>query len=269
MIRPIVLSIQLACIPLLAKAHEFWIDPEAHQLAPGTEIVANIRVGQAYKGSALSFLPPQFRRFDYEIGDQFAPVPGTIGDRPAVAMQSPGEGLLVLVHETGDQIVNYSEFSKFVKFVIHKDAAWVVREQREAGIPQERFREVYSRYAKSLVAVGEGAGQDRVFGLETEIVALENPYTGDMSDGIDVELLYQGAPRVGTQIEVFEKAADDSVVITTVMTDEAGRATVPVTPGHRYMLDAVVLRRPSPELAEEKNAIWESLWANLTFEVPG
>jgi len=34
------------------------------------------------------------------------------------------------------------------------------------------------------------------------------------------------------------------------------------------MADAVVLRRPDSDLAREKNALWESLWANLTFAVP-
>ena len=52
------------------------------------------------------------------------------------------------------------------------------------------------------------------------------------------------------------------------MTDSEGRVTVPVKSGHRYMLDAVVLREPSANLAEATGAVWESLWANLTFEVP-
>ena len=118
------------------------------------------------------------------------------------------------------------------------------------------------------MAVGDGRGEDRAFGLETELVALENPYTGDMSDGIDVVLLYQGAPRSGAQIEVFDKAADETVQVTTVRTDSEGKATVPVLPAHRYMLDAVALREPSAELAEETRAVWESLWANLTFAIP-
>jgi cobalt/nickel transport protein len=33
------------------------------------------------------------------------------------------------------------------------------------------------------------------------------------------------------------------------------------------LLDHVVLREPSPELAEKTGAVWETLWAALTFEV--
>jgi len=50
--------------------------------------------------------------------------------------------------------------------------------------------------------------------------------------------------------------------------NSAGVALVPVLAGHAYMLDAVVLREPSAVLAEQTGAVWETLWANLTFAVP-
>lgn len=268
MLRSLVLALPLACFAVSAKGHEFWIDPLEHQVTTGGTVSASLRVGQSYKGSAFPFLPPKFRRFDFALGDRLEPVPGMIGDSPAVTMDAPGEGLLILIHETTDEIVNYTEFEKFASFVTHKAAPWVLDEHAAQGFPTDTFREVYSRYAKSLVGIGDSAGEDRVFGLATEIVALENPYTGDMTDGIDVQVLYQGAPRAGEQIEVFERAADESVAVSTVTSDAEGKATVPVRPGHRYMLDAVVLRRPTPELAAARDAIWESLWANLTFAVP-
>lgn len=258
----------MAWIAFAAKAHEFWIDPDPFQVEPGGKVVAAIRVGQQFKGSSYSFLPPQFRRFDYAYGDTVAPVPGMIGDRPAVTMDAPGDGLVILIHETTDLTVHYTEFEKFSNFVTHKDSAWVLDQHAAKEFPTDSFREAYSRYAKALVGVGGGAGEDRLFGLETEIMALENPYTGNMADGMDVQVFYQGQPRAGAQVEIFEKSADDSVTVSTVKADAEGRATVPVSPGHRYMLDAVVLREPSAELAASMDAIWESLWANLTFAVP-
>jgi len=67
---------------------------------------------------------------------------------------------------------------------------------------------------------------------------------------------------------VFEKAPDGAVAVSTITTDGDGRALIAVRPGHRYMLDSVVLREPSAEVAEATGAVWESLWANLTFAVP-
>ncbi|MDU8942754.1 DUF4198 domain-containing protein [Ovoidimarina sediminis] len=257
--------VALSTVPALG--HEFWIDPVDTAVPQGEEIVANIRVGQAFDGTAYSFFPKNFRRFEILSGEATAPVEMRIGDLPALAQTAP-EGLAILVHETRDYDLTYREFDKFDAFVRHKDAAWVLDAHAARGLPETDFKEVYSRYAKSLVAVGDGQGSDRAVGLETELVAGLNPYTDDLSGGLPVTLYYQGAPWADAQIEVFEKAADDSVAISTVRTDAGGQAIVPVRPGHRYMLDAVKLREPGEEVSEKTGAVWESLWANLTFAVP-
>ena len=250
-----------------ARGHEFWIDPIDFTVAPGAEIAADIRVGEVYEGVAYSYIPANFRRFEIAEGDALRPVEARIGDRPALA-QAAGDGLQVIVHVTKDYRLDYADFAKFEAFVRHKDAEWTLAAHAARNLPDQGFGEAYSRHAKSLVAAGDGAGADRAFGLETEIVAEANPYTDDLSGGMPVRLLYRGAPRTEAQIEVFEKDADGAVAVTTVRTGADGRAVVPVQPGRRYMLDAVVLREPAPALAAELGVVWESLWANLTFEVP-
>lgn len=235
-------------------------------VAPGGEVTANLRVGQNFEGSAFSYIPRSFRRFDYAMGGEVRPVEGRVGDRPALKMVPDGEGLLVVIHETTDMIVVWDTWDRFKSFLEHKDLEWGLAEHDARGLPRAPVRERYSRYAKSLIAVGDGEGEDVEAGLLTEIVALENPHTGDMSDGLDIRVLYEGAPRADTQVEVFEKAADGTVTTTYERTDADGVATIPVTPGHRYQLDAVVLR--PLEMVGEKDPSWESLWANLTLEVP-
>ncbi len=231
-------------------------------------MIANLRVGETFKGATQSYISHATRRFEYELGGEVIEIRPRMGDRPAVNVVPDGEGLVTIVHTTADNIVTYRDIDKFANFVTHKDAPGALAAQKADGVTESGFREVYSRYAKSLVALGSGEGQDREFGLETELVALENPYTDDMTDGLDVVLFYEGRPRSDAQIEIFERSPDTNVMVSVVRTDEQGRATVPVRAGNTYMLDAVVIRRPSPELAEERNAVWESLWANLTFLVP-
>ena len=263
MLRTLSFASVLACISTLSNAHEFWIDPEAHFVSPDDQIIAHLRVGEVYQGSSYSYLPPRFQRFDYAFDGEIRPVEGTVGDRPAVAMDAPGEGLVTLVHVTTNSRITWKEFEKFESFVRHKDAVWTLDEHDARGLPRENVTEVYSRYAKSLISVGTGEGADIEAGLLTELVALENPFTDDTSDGLDVRLLYQGEPRRDEQIEIYEKDASGEVVVSLVRTDDEGVATIPVKPGHRYMLDAVVLREGGDQ------AQWESLWANLTFAVPG
>ena len=235
----------------------------------GAPIVAATRVGQEFKGASYSYNPGTFRQFEIAQGAERVPVEGRLGDRPAVNQAAPGDGLAVVLHVTVDSALTYDDLEKFRTFVTHKDAAWVLEAHAARGLPETGFSEAYSRYAKALVAVGTGAGEDQAFGLLTEIVGLANPYTDDVSGGVPVALTYDGAPRANAQIEVFEKGADESVEIFTVRTDADGHALVPVKPGHRYMLDAVVLREPSAALSNDLGVVWESLWANLTFAVPG
>ena len=230
--------------------------------------MADLRVGQEYDGLSYSYAPMDFRRFEIVQGETRVPVEGRLGDRPALGQPAPGEGLATVLHVTRDYTVTYSDYARFRDFVLHKDAGWGLAAHAGRGLPEEDFIEVYSRHAKALIAVGDGAGADRDHGLLTELTALANPFTDDLAGGLPVALSYEGNPRADAQIEVFEKAPEATVRIFTVRTDAEGRARVPVKPGHRYMLDAVVLREPTDALAAETGAVWESLWANLTFAVP-
>ncbi len=257
----------MAFIAVAAKGHEFWIDPVSHMVPAGAPVEAEIRVGEAYEGGRQPYIPRNFRRFDYALQGEIFSVDGTVGDRPAMAVEPDGEGLLVAIHATTDMHITWSTWEKFKNFLTHKDLTWGLAEHDARGLSREKVRERYSRYAKSLIAVGNGAGTDQVTGMVTEIVALENPYTGDMGDGFDIQALYQEEPLRNVQIEVFRKAPDNSVEITLERTDDEGRATIPVEPGNRYMLDTVVLR--PLDVAEDGDPSWETLWANLTFEVPG
>ncbi|MFT4961259.1 MAG: cobalt/nickel transport protein, partial [Paracoccaceae bacterium] len=69
---------------------------------------------------------------------------------------------------------------------------------------------------------------------------------------------------VDALIEVFARAPDDTVEITTTHTDANGHALIVVKPNTTYLLDAVILRQPAPE----SKAVWESLWAAMTFATP-
>ena len=255
-----------APICTLLSAHEFWIDPVAFEIPQGDPLVANIRVGQNFNGAAFSFIPARFERFEVISSVSTYPVVGRLGDRPALNMTGPENGLNIAVHVTRDMTLNYREWVKFENFVTHKDFAWALAEHAQRSLPETGFKERYSRYAKSLLAVGDGEGQDREVGLLTELVAEANPYTDDLADGLPLRVFYQGQPRGNAQVELFEKHPDGTVVISLHTTDEAGLVQLPVLPGRQYLADAVVLRAVDP--AASDGAVWESLWAALTFAIP-
>ncbi|KIQ67697.1 hypothetical protein Wenmar_03656 [Wenxinia marina DSM 24838] len=250
-------------------AHEYWLQPQAYQVPADGMLTADIVNGQEFDGTRLPYLPPRFSRFEVRQGDTAAPVEMRIGDRPAMDVPALGPGLNVVVHEAVPQPLTYDGWDAFLRFVAHKDLLGgteaVTALQAERGLSREDVTELYSRHVKTLIAVGDGAGRDVRVGMETELVALENPYTDDLSDGLDVQLFYRDAPRADAQIEVFDRALGaEEVAISYIRTDAEGVATVPVEAGHEYMLDSVVLRVPEGDVGQ----MWDSLWANLTFAVP-
>jgi uncharacterized GH25 family protein len=261
----IALILTLLCGP--AFAHEVGIEPQNYQVEKGGQITASLKNGQMFEGGELGWFSGQIARFDVIERGKAHPVQGRAGDIPAVQGLKTRAGLVTLVHRSKPRTVTYETWDKFQAFIEDKDLGDVRAAHQARGLTDTPLREVYTRFAKSLVAVGHGKGADAETGLETEIIALANPYRAQLRE-MPVRVLYQGAPRAHVQIALFARAPDGTVTLSHHRTDDAGRAALPVQPGHAYLVDAVVLREPSAALAARYNAQWETLWASLTFAVP-
>ena len=246
--------------------HEFWISPVQYSVTTDESIVADLRVGQNFKGGAYAYIPNNFVRFEIANGDEAISVEGRIGDRPALNMVPPHEGLWVVVHETTDNKLTYRDWELFTGFVEHKDLTGTVEAHLTRNLSKVGVKETYRRFAKSLIAVGTAAGADQDFGMRTEIIAEANPYVDDLSAGFPVRVMFEGAPRRDVQLEVFEKDPSGEVTVSTLRTDEEGRVHVPVQKGHEYNLDAVVML-PLEVQDPETDPAWQSLWAGMTFKV--
>ncbi|SLN38477.1 Nickel uptake substrate-specific transmembrane region [Falsiruegeria litorea R37] len=226
--------------------------------------MANLVIGQRFEGSPQMFFDTRIARFELHQGGQVAPYAGRMGDIPALETVIKDPGLLVIVHQTQPSTLKYHEWSKFQAFVDEKGFGDVLSRHLERGLPRDGFYESYTRHAKALIAVGSGSGTDHVTGMEVEFIAGVNPYVDDLSQGLPVQLLYQGQPLAETQITIIERAPTGDVHVKTLQSDDRGQALIRTRPGHTYLLDAVVLR-PAPKNSE---AVWDTLWAALTFFVP-
>jgi hypothetical protein len=267
-VRALIISLSLL-LSLPAAAHEVWFEPKSYVFPASGTLSAGLFNGQNFKGGELSYFEKTFRRFDLALGNRVEPLKGRTGDKPALNTAALGEGLHVALYESAGDTVYYAEYVKFESFVRHKDFKGTLEQHKQRGLPEGKFSEYYRRYVKALFAVGGGAGEDRAYGLETEIVALKNPYTDDVSKGMPVRVLYRGAPRANAQIELFDKNPEGKVLITLVRTNTEGVGMLPIQRGHSYLVDAVVLRVPEAgSKAEESKAVWETLWASMTFAVP-
>lgn len=267
-IRPIISCILITGFAAPALAHESWLEAEKFQVQTGQSLKVSIRNGENFEGGMLGYFENRAVLFDWLQNAQRQPVTARSGDFPALGMVPADQGLMVLIYQAAPSVLQYKTWEKFAKFARHKGFENVKTRHLDRGLPDKMFGEVYSRFCKSLIGAGHAKGHDIDTGMETEFIAITNPYTDNLNNGFTVKLLFQGKPRMDAQIEVFERGADKTVAISTLRTDNQGRASIPVKAGHTYLLDAVVLREPSADLAAKHNVVWETLWASLTFKVP-
>lgn len=251
-----------------AAAHEFWIEPEAYDVAVGGEIEAQLKNGQFFKGVTYPYVPSYFSRFELVSRSGARPVAGRMGDNPALRVRAEEGGLHVAVYASNVNTVTYTDFAKFVAFVEEKGLGWVIDRHREEGLSEEKVLETYYRYAKALVKVGSGAGRDVAVGMPIELVAEINPYTAAAKDGVRVRLLFEGEglPDWDVQVFRFPPGATEAVK-THVTTDKTGRALIPAYEGGEFLVNAVQIVKPRAADAG-RNAQWESIWASLTYELP-
>ncbi|MBA1148523.1 DUF4198 domain-containing protein [Ectothiorhodospiraceae bacterium WFHF3C12] len=251
-------------MPLVVQAHEFWIDPQRYQVPVGEPIVADLRVGQEFKGDALVYLPSRFVSFAVAGPAGRRSVEGTIGDRPAARVDTSGPGLYVLSYRSTPSHVTYQRFAEFERFLGNHGLEWVREAHRQRGLARSGIQEAFTRHAKALVRVGDGDGADRAVGLPLELVAEANPYTGTPA-AVPVRLLWRGEPMAGAEVHVFRKSGGCQATRTRHVTDAEGLVRVPRGAGDRILVSAVHMEEATAQIRQNSGAVWHSLWASLTF----
>ena len=251
-----------------AQAHEVWIEPLSWQVAEGESFEAHRINGEDFKGNKLSWNDRATVLAERRIGEESVPLTGRPGDRPAFKITGTGSGLMTLIFQSTHNTITYREYEKFARFVTSKGYEETLEAHAARDLPRAPIKEAYVRFAKALVAVGDGAGEDVARGLELELVALDNPYTHDGPD-LRFQVLYRDVPLADNKVTVFLRDAEGAVTEASQTTSAEGIVTFKSMAGVTYLVDTVVLRQPARALVvETKGAVWESLWASLTFKVP-
>lgn len=246
-----------------ALSHEFWIEPKEFRTRPNAPIVADLKVGQHFRGSTHPYLSNSFVSFTLFERSGKRPVTGDEGDSPAANIRSTDTGLKIIAYHATAHRLTFDRWDEFVSYVEEEGLADIPEAHKRRGLPASGFSEHYIRCAKALVQVGEAAplDQDAATGMPLEIIARKNPYDAPAPGELPVTLLWRGKPIPGIQIRTFQ---DNGMVReTTTRSDADGNAVISLRGGGKFLLNAVHMQEP-PHGSE---AAWESYWASLTFEV--
>ena len=247
------------------SAHEFWIEPQDFSSTPGTEIQADLRVGQDFKGDAFPFIPSRFSAFTSHDRLGESDVDGTTGDLPALQFTPRSEGLNIFTYVSAGERIHFRDWDKFAAYLDLEGLTAIPARHDARGLPRDDIRELYTRCAKTLVSVGDDTtGQDRATGMRLELVAGTNPLALTPSADMSFTLLWEGKPLPDTQVALFSKGdAPETGTRTLTRTDENGQARFIIpAPGHYMAASVHMIEAPA-----DRNADWQSYWASLTFGV--
>lgn len=245
-----------------AAAHEFWIEPANFRPPVGKPVDVRLLVGQEFRGDTMIYLPESFERFVTVNARGTRNIPGVPGDDPAARLTPVDTGLLLVAYQSTRYTLDM-DAPTFEKYLEKEglDGVRTLRAQR--GERDKPVHEVYSRCAKSLLAVGgrdDGLDAKRPIGLRLEIVPQTTIYRLKRGQALEVQVLYENRPLANAQVLAFSKKKLKTQLAQ--RTDAEGRARFVLPHADIWMLSAVHMI-PAPA---EAKADWESFWASLSFE---
>lgn len=252
-------------LPMLA--HELWLEPEQSIVTPDERVNVRILIGSDFLGEELGNFPSMQETVDLFVEGERYKIAGRVGDLPAFTFQPEVPGLHILRYQSIHNVVTYDSYELYLKFLVEAQREDLAAVHDGRGLSRDGITEVFTRYAKGLIAVGDGAGADLVTGMPFELVAQENPYQRD-GDAVTFALLLDGKPAQDAALHLFIRRTDGSIDESIrLRTDAQGMVEVPTAEPGFYMLNAIQIFPATPEMETLQAASWQSLWASTTFEI--
>ncbi len=257
----------LALLALAAAAplygHDFWIEPSSFRPAVGSTVAARLLVGQNFRGDPVPRNPAIIVKFVLVTEAGETPVEGRSGDDPAGHVRIGAPGVAVIGYRSRNSFVS-QEADKFEDYLREEGLERIIEVRARRGESGKPSREVFSRSAKALLSSGVGAaGYDRNLGLTLELLPEKNPYALRAREELPIRVLYEQKPLSGALVVALPYDAPDAKL--SQRTDRKGRVRLCLPKAGRWLVKAVHMV-PASDAAQ---ADWQSLWASLTFEIPG
>jgi uncharacterized GH25 family protein len=253
-----------------ARAHDFWIQPDAFAVPIGGVTSMTVWVGHG-TFRQVSLIPPDRvtrffsagrdgtveRRADLRLGTADARTP----------LRFPRPGLQVLGFETNGA---YSELPglRFTDYLRAEGLTLALDLRARTHAADAPGREVYRRRAKALVLAGVASAADdavavRPLGFSLEIVPERNPYAVGFDGQLPVRVLYDGRPLAGATVKL-NNLDFDARPIETHLTDAAGEAIFRLPRIGAWQLN-VIWTKP---IAGDGKADFETTFSSLTLGFP-
>ena len=255
----------MACgmlLPATVWAHAFWLVPFGPTPERGHDVALDLRIGPRWPGASTPRLPGMVAEFQVVDAEGSRDVPGRSNGRPAGHFKARAAGASIVSMQTNPSTIALAgpAFEAYLKEEGLDDA---LRLRRELGVADAPGREDFTRAAKSLVLVdGKSRGYDRVLGLPFELVPLTDPLAYRPGGPFRLKLLLAGRPAGHARVAALPRDLPDQIV--EARTSAAGEVELALPHAGLWTIYAVHI-----EPAARPPADWNSIWASLTFSLPG
>jgi uncharacterized GH25 family protein len=262
------LSLLATAVP--ADAHDFWIQPQRFQVAPGAPLGFTFQIGHAAArqrwGNGLERIVLLEDIFSGRHIDRRGAVRLSDATDFVTSLAPAGLHVIAMQSTTAMSELPAIRFNDYAKA---EGLAAVLSARQTAGTTQLSGRERYARRAKAFIQVGARTATNqalatRPIGLKLEIVPERNPYDLGPARLLPVYVLYRGA-RLANATVKLTNLDQDSKPLAVAITDSSGRASFSIPATGKYLLNVIW----SEPVTGNPQFDFDTTFSSLTFGLNG
>jgi uncharacterized GH25 family protein len=247
---------------IAALSHDTWLLPNRTTVPVGASITSDLTSGMAFPLPAYAIKTERIERASMRLGGRLTEITARRAAPKSLRLTTLFDqpGMATLWVELKPKSLTLTP--KLVTEYLDEIGASEEIRQIQAQSKPQRWRELYTKHAKTFVQVGH-AGQDQSWaepvGMALEIVPEKDPTSLRAGDDFPVRVLKQGKPLADFPLGLIREQTTKGLI---QKTNAEGRTTFKLNRAGRWLLRGTELRRSS-----SPDTDWESDFTTLTIEV--
>lgn len=248
----------------VVHAHEFWLWPKKFKYDVGEKMILDFMVGEGFEGKYWDMNKNKVEKLTLinrtTKVNLLAKVKNSKGNNLEHVFNNVGTHLIAM--ESNEAFIE-QEPEEFAAYLEEDGLDYIIENRLAKGEQLNSARELYTRYAKLLVQVGDRTDDTykKTAGLKLEIIPSQNPYDLKSGDYMDCKVLYRGNPEPHALVKVWSHVGN-RIFLQNIYTESDGAIRFPISNAGPWMVSSVKMVQSRSSRAE-----WESMWASLVFEI--
>jgi uncharacterized GH25 family protein len=247
----------------LLIAHDTWILPGRSRVSPGRDVTFDLTSGMAFPENEVPVKPDRLARASARLGTRVSELGRDPGGNKALHLKArfSRPGIAAVWIESKPRAIELKPNE--VREYLDEIGAWEAMGRKWETEGTGRWRESYTKHAKTYVRVGSPESHDQTWstpvGMEVELVPERDPTQLAAGEELAVRLLKAGQPVPDAAVGLVAANSKPGALS---KTDSGGRVRLRFDHGGWWLIRATLLERSTkPDLD------WDSRFTTLTVFV--